>query len=206
MRVLGISVIANSAVPRDDVVQATRTRQASLAQSAAPGMHPNHDEVQAVVARWNRATCFCCFAASSARSNREPRKRRRVEVGGAQARRQVADRSRDRSLVHSYAAGEIDDDAMTQWLRANAGMSIDETRQALTRAMASSGETIEWSSVGGAVVDEHFDRGGVGDAVSLVAVPLAAACGARVANFGSSARPTARHSTKSSAVRGRASI
>lgn len=51
MRVLGISVIANSAVPRDDVVGQPVLGQASLAQSAAPGMHPNHDEVQAVVAR-----------------------------------------------------------------------------------------------------------------------------------------------------------
>ena len=56
MRVLGISVIANSAVPREDVVEQPELGQsvlgqASLAQSAAPGTHPNHDEVQAVVAR-----------------------------------------------------------------------------------------------------------------------------------------------------------
>jgi purine-nucleoside phosphorylase len=46
MRVLGISVIANAAVPRGAVVG-----QASLAQAAEPTTHPNHDEVQAVVAR-----------------------------------------------------------------------------------------------------------------------------------------------------------
>jgi pyrimidine-nucleoside phosphorylase len=106
--------------------------------------------------------------------------------------RKLADRKRgggsltDREiegLVSGYTAGEIDDDAMTQWLRAvcAAGMSIDETT-ALTRAMASSGETIDWRDAGGAVVDKH-STGGVGDAVSLIAVPLAAACGARVAKL-----------------------
>ena len=87
------------------------------------------------------------------------------------------------TLIENYSAGDVDDDAMTQWLRAvcAAGMSIDETT-ALTRAMAASGETIDWSELHGPVVDKH-STGGVGDAVSLVAVPLAAACGARVAKL-----------------------
>jgi purine-nucleoside phosphorylase len=49
MRVLGISVIANAAVPRD--ASPIVVGRASLAQSAGPSSHPNHDEVQAVVAR-----------------------------------------------------------------------------------------------------------------------------------------------------------
>jgi purine-nucleoside phosphorylase len=60
MRVLGISVIANAAVPRDvasppvlgqGVLGQSVLGQASLAQPSDPTTHPNHDEVQAVVAR-----------------------------------------------------------------------------------------------------------------------------------------------------------
>jgi len=94
----------------------------------------------------------------------------------------LSDREIER-LVRDYTNGDVGDDAMTQWLRAvcTSGMTIDETT-AFTRAMVASGETIDWSYLDGAVVDKH-STGGVGDAVSLIAVPLAAACGARVAKL-----------------------
>ena len=60
-------------------------------------------------------------------------------------------------------------------------MTIDETAW-LTDAMAHSGTTISWARAIGTIVDKH-STGGVGDAVSLIAVPLAAACGVKVAKL-----------------------
>ena len=58
------------------------------------------------------------------------------------------------------------------------GLSEDETR-ALTEVMIDSGERWTWKPGGSPVGDKH-STGGVGDKVSLVLAPLAAACGVRV--------------------------
>jgi len=54
----------------------------------------------------------------------------------------------------------------------------EEGRVALTRAMATSGDTLDWD-LPGPVLDKH-STGGVGDCVSLVLAPALAACGAFV--------------------------
>ena len=88
-----------------------------------------------------------------------------------------------RELVEGFTRGEVDDGPMAAWLMAVClvGMSLDETA-ALTKAMAESGDVIDWRGVKGPVVDKH-STGGVGDAVTLVAVPLVAACGVKVAKL-----------------------
>ncbi|KAB1439118.1 thymidine phosphorylase [Pseudodesulfovibrio senegalensis] len=60
------------------------------------------------------------------------------------------------------------------------GMTMDE-RICLTRAMMESGTVLDWKRMGlpSGVVDKH-STGGVGDKVSLLLAPLAAACGAYV--------------------------
>ncbi len=58
------------------------------------------------------------------------------------------------------------------------GMDFRETL-ALTGAVADSGERLVWPDAGRPVVDKH-STGGVGDNLSLVIVPLLAACGAAV--------------------------
>ena len=58
------------------------------------------------------------------------------------------------------------------------GLSPSATT-ALTLAMRDSGTRLSWGDLAGRVVDKH-STGGVGDKVSLVLAPLAAACGLRV--------------------------
>jgi len=59
-------------------------------------------------------------------------------------------------------------------------MTFDETAK-LTLAMASSGAVLDWSDAGldGPVIDKH-STGGVGDKVSFLLAPIAAACGCYV--------------------------
>jgi len=82
-------------------------------------------------------------------------------------------------VVAGYTAGEVPDYQMASLLMAIfiRGMSYEETL-ALTRAMAESGKTYSFPEC----VDKH-STGGVGDKVSLTALPIVAACGAPVAKL-----------------------
>lgn len=83
-------------------------------------------------------------------------------------------------FIGALARGELAESqigafAMAVWFR---GMTREET-VALTLAMARSGDTLSWSGIGRPIADKH-STGGVGDNVSLMLAPIAAACGLAV--------------------------
>ncbi|HEY8297025.1 MAG TPA: thymidine phosphorylase, partial [Candidatus Baltobacteraceae bacterium] len=84
-------------------------------------------------------------------------------------------------IVAAFMDGRVDEAQMAALCMACIwrGMTFEEA-YALTDAMVRSGKTLHFS--GDTVVDKH-SSGGVADIVSLIAVPLAAACGARVAKL-----------------------
>lgn len=83
-------------------------------------------------------------------------------------------------LIRGYVDGTIPEYQVSAFLMAVffAGMTPEETGY-LTREMIASGETIDLSSLNTTFVDKH-STGGVGDKVSLILAPIAAACGVHV--------------------------
>jgi len=85
-----------------------------------------------------------------------------------------------RFMVEGFVAGEIPSYQMSAWLMAIyfKGMSASETA-ILTTVMLESGEVLDLSSISGCKTDKH-STGGVGDKVSIILAPLAAAMGIQV--------------------------
>lgn len=85
-----------------------------------------------------------------------------------------------RALVAAYTQGGVPDYQMAAFAMAVCcrGMTDAET-QALTEAMRDSGTCLDWAGLSAPTADKH-STGGVGDKLSLVVQPLAAACGLAV--------------------------
>jgi len=89
-------------------------------------------------------------------------------------------REQTQFLIDGYVTGSIPEYQISAWLMATyfSGMTMQETAD-LTQCMIDSGRTIDLGGLAGPLVDKH-STGGVGDKVSLILAPLAAAHGIQV--------------------------
>lgn len=105
---------------------------------------------------------------------------RTVDIIAAKRNGEALTEKQIRTFIKGYASESIPDYQAAAWCMAVflKGMNPEEIGF-LTRAMISSGDVISLSGLKGPFVDKH-STGGVGDKISLILAPLAAACGLKV--------------------------
>ena len=85
--------------------------------------------------------------------------------------------------INGIVKNEIPDYQIAAWLMAVClnGMNFDETA-ILTDLIANTGTVLDLSSVDEYILDKH-SSGGVGDKITLILIPLMAACGGKIAKL-----------------------
>ena len=85
--------------------------------------------------------------------------------------------------INGIVENKIPDYQITAWLMAVClnGMNFDETA-ILTELIAKTGTVLDLSSIGEFILDKH-STGGVGDKITLILIPLMAACGGKIAKL-----------------------
>ncbi|MCP4229473.1 MAG: thymidine phosphorylase, partial [bacterium] len=82
------------------------------------------------------------------------------------------------NVITAFSEGYIPDYQMASLLMAGYIQGLDENETvSLTAALAASGKQLSWPE--GPYVDKH-SSGGVGDKVTLIAIPIAAAAGCKI--------------------------
>lgn len=106
-----------------------------------------------------------------------------IEIIEAKRDGKELDQSQIDFFVQGYTEGRIPDYQASAFLMAICcrGATIEETFF-LTKAMIQSGEILDLTQIPGLKIDKH-STGGVGDKLSLTALPLAAACGLKIAKI-----------------------
>jgi pyrimidine-nucleoside phosphorylase len=92
----------------------------------------------------------------------------------------ILTRAEIKDFIDGTTQGKIPEYQIAAFLMATyfAGMNAEETSD-LTLEMANSGMKMDLSDVTGPIVDKH-STGGIGDKVTIILAPLAAACGLKV--------------------------